>query len=345
MDDIGPGPGPCNVEDCQRWLHGNYAALGEHIGSKLSLSWRWSRDGGGRHMDAGKLFKAGDFSGAAKYYELATTTTDRVSVYFSNLVAAYRGARAAADKALQLEPRALKARYRRAIARKSLNLLPEALVDIFSSLASDPRNAEGKDELQILLNMQKEDGKKAQCDYAPSTTNVATLHGAYHTYRTPKHRKDLNTCKKCYRVNYCSVKCQRAECTSVSRPDHKLTCKPAPDGNTTIRVGRRIADYAYFCTHLLLYAIRAIDPPKLPGEDHDFILMVVVDMVPLLGSPRPGRKSKILSRCPRASFPRKLNTFNAQPSVTREMLNHSPVTRSGSLPVESIPRARRAGSA
>ncbi|KAJ7659480.1 hypothetical protein B0H17DRAFT_1212874 [Mycena rosella] len=211
------------------------------------------------------------------------------------------------------------------MARKQLTLIPEALVDITSPLTSDPDNIDAKAEFRTLVDMQNKTGIQRRftpedllegtspsahgslllnpvrmdrddphhmklpffktATFPPSTTHVANIHGACHACRTPKHRKDLKTCKKCFRVNYFSVECQRAEW-----PEHKLTCKPARDDNLTIRVGRRLADHPYFKTLLLLYALRAMGPARLPEEDHDLILMVVVDMLPLLGSAHPGRQ-------------------------------------------------------
>ncbi|KAJ7364467.1 hypothetical protein DFH08DRAFT_1073180 [Mycena albidolilacea] len=84
----------------------------------------------------GKLFKAGNYGGAAKYYQCAIAENDTVSTYFANLAEAdlrlemYHAAQDAAQRALTLDPRSVKARYRRAMARKGLNLIPEALVDI-----------------------------------------------------------------------------------------------------------------------------------------------------------------------------------------------------------------------
>ncbi|KAJ7128323.1 hypothetical protein C8R44DRAFT_777800 [Mycena epipterygia] len=112
-----------------------------------------------------------------------------------------------------------------------------------------------------------------------STKEVAITHGACHACRKPMPRKELKTCKKCYRVNYCSAACQRTEW-----PQHKLTCNQALDNNTTIRLGRRLVDHTYFHAHLLLYALRAMGPPKFPDEDHPFLLMVIVDMIPLFSS-------------------------------------------------------------
>ncbi|KAJ6563097.1 hypothetical protein DFH09DRAFT_485530 [Mycena vulgaris] len=78
------------------------------------------------------------------------------------------------------------------------------------------------------------------------------------------------------------------------RPDHKPTCNVAPDDNVTIRTGRRLCDHHYFYVHLLLYAIRAMGPPKFPADKHDFILMVVVDMIPIVPARPFGRKRTIV---------------------------------------------------
>ncbi|KAJ7612612.1 hypothetical protein FB45DRAFT_1036835 [Roridomyces roridus] len=66
-----------------------------------------------------------------------------------------------------------------------------------------------------------------------------------------------------------------------SRPVHKHTCGDAPDKDITIRLGRNIHHHQFFRLHLLLYTLRALGPPRLPSEKHEFMLMVVVDLVPL----------------------------------------------------------------
>ncbi|KAJ7453260.1 hypothetical protein B0H11DRAFT_277775 [Mycena galericulata] len=286
-----------------------------------------------------KFFQAKDFRGAALCYELATKATDQVPIYFTNLAAAYLKlgryplAHIASTNALNLEPRALKPRYRRAIARKFLKRIPEALVDILSLLTTDPNNAEGRAEFQILVDLQNtperrplspEDIIDADLPHAhgssdnPRRENYMDRHqkqlpffrvvpwephtlseeanplnavsGACHACKTPHKMKDLKTCRKCRRVNYCSTKCQRAEW-----PDHKLTCKVAVDDNKTIHIGRNLADHQYFHTHLMLYAIRALGPAKPPQEEHDLILMVVIDMVPMLApGPKPNGKMHIV---------------------------------------------------
>ncbi|KAJ7128417.1 hypothetical protein C8R44DRAFT_92842 [Mycena epipterygia] len=152
-----------------------------------------------------------------------------------------------------------------------------------------------------------------------STKEVAITHGACHACRKPMPCKELKTCKKCYRVNYCSAACQRTEW-----PQHKLTCNQALDNNTTIRLGRRLVDHTYFHAHLLLYALRSIGPPKFPDEDHPFLLMVIVDMIPLFSS-QIGTKHvcvKNILAVPVCIVPPEVVDMQR---VTRRNFEHSPV--------------------
>ncbi|KAJ6484919.1 hypothetical protein C8R45DRAFT_999635 [Mycena sanguinolenta] len=280
---------------------------------------------------AGELFHAGDFAGAAEYYELAThAAADTVPVYLSNLAATYlklrkyRAAEQAADKALRLEPRAIKPRYRRAVARKNLNLISEALIDLASVLTTDPRNLEAQAKFQTLLTMQNErdktkrtlvpgaileaDSPSAHGSFAnpPRPTdpdrhlrglpyfqwiqptppvNVGGIHGACYVCNKTMHRRNLKECQKCRRVNYCSVSCQR-----VDWPEHRRTCNVAPDEYLAFRAGRGLTEHEYFHLHLLLYALRAMGPAKLAHQPRDRILMAVIDMVPVSAAKPAGRK-------------------------------------------------------
>ncbi|KAJ7238358.1 hypothetical protein C8J57DRAFT_1295622 [Mycena rebaudengoi] len=278
------------------------------------------------NTEAGRLFKAGDYQGAADCYERAIAETDKVAVYFSNLAAAYlklskyHAAQEAARKALLLEPRSFKARFRRAMARKGLNLIPEALVDIAGLLTGDPSNSQARTEFEALVEIQKTTGMRPLEPEAilsrdfphaygstsnPPRENVATdphqtslpfffkvdadekpghaalqpgmIVSACMTCQISTNKKDLRTCGKCRRANYCSVSCQRADW-----PKHKYTCGSAPDNGVTMRLGRNIHHHQFFQLHLILYAVRAMGPPRLPSEKHEFVLMVVVEMVPII---------------------------------------------------------------
>ncbi|KAJ6484921.1 hypothetical protein C8R45DRAFT_999640 [Mycena sanguinolenta] len=283
------------------------------------------------NIKAGELFKVGDFVGAAEHYELATRAArNTVPIYLSNLAAAYLKlgnygmAEAAADAALRLEPRAIKARYRRGMARKNQNLVSLAVIDLSSVLTTDPGNVEAMAEFRSLLAIQNrrdiaerelspEDILKAdfpsaygssgnpsrpihpdlhlrglpafRAIYPSQTVNIARFHGLCQVCKKPMHRRDLKESQKCSRANYCGVTCQRADW-----PEHKLICNVAPDHNITFRTGRRLIDHQYFSTHLLLYALRAIGPAILAHEPRDFVLMVVVDMVPVVSGAPNGRK-------------------------------------------------------
>ncbi|KAJ7169363.1 hypothetical protein C8R43DRAFT_982900 [Mycena crocata] len=283
------------------------------------------------NAEAGKLFKAGDYRGAANYYERAIAASDGVSTYFSNLAAAYLklrkypAAQEAARRALILEPRSFKARYRRAMARKGMNLIPEALVDIAGVLTADPANSEARIEFAALVQIQNKTGRRPlepedvlRLDFPhaygssanpPRSTLTTDLHrmslpffykvdigekpgsaavepgvkiSGCMTCGLTVNKKKLKTCQKCRRANYCSVECQRADW-----PIHKPSCKIPIDKGTTIRAGRSIHHHQFFNVHLLFYALRALGPPILPGGRHDFLLMVIIDLVPLTpDSPR-----------------------------------------------------------
>ncbi|KAJ6563096.1 hypothetical protein DFH09DRAFT_485532 [Mycena vulgaris] len=122
------------------------------------------------------------------YYELAANGPgEPVSIFFSNLSAAYlklekyQEAHAAAHTALRLEPGALKARYRCALARKHLNFIPQALVDIASLLTSDPGNAEAKAEFSALVDMQHSSGR------IPLTPEYILESAAPHAHGSPSN--------------------------------------------------------------------------------------------------------------------------------------------------------------
>jgi hypothetical protein len=61
-----------------------------------------------------------------------------------------------------------------------------------------------------------------------------------------------------------------------------------------MKVGRNIHHHQFFQLHLLFYAVRAMGPPKLPSGNHEFLLMVVIDLIPI--SPPPSDSQKPLNR-------------------------------------------------
>ncbi|KAJ7715180.1 hypothetical protein B0H16DRAFT_1616786 [Mycena metata] len=290
------------------------------------------------NTEGGKLFKAGDYGGAAKCYQRAIAENDTVSTYFANLAAAdlrlgmYPAAQDAAQRALILDPRSVKARYRRAMARKGLNLIPEALVDIAGVLTADPGNSQARTELAILVEIQCMAGRrplepeqilaanfphaygstsnppvrnpsdphqmllpffyKAYPDEVPTiaTINPGVVPSGCIACKVIKDKKDLKTCQKCRRAEYCNVECQRAHW-----PSHKLTCNPAKEKGITMKVGRNIQNKQFFDLHLLFYAIRAMGPPQLPNGNHDLLLMVVLDLVPISAPSDSGKYRRHIS--------------------------------------------------
>ncbi|KAF7377005.1 MYND finger [Mycena sanguinolenta] len=118
-----------------------------------------------------------------------------------------------------------------------------------------------------------------------SPCSVSRIQGVCNGCKKSMRRRDLKECQKCRRVNYCGVPCQRADW-----PEHKRTCNVSPDLNLTFCTGRRLAEHDYFRMHMLLYALSAMGPPKFADEPHDFVLMVVVDMVPVSAAKPEGRK-------------------------------------------------------
>ncbi|KAJ6555984.1 hypothetical protein B0H19DRAFT_1071122 [Mycena capillaripes] len=214
------------------------------------------------------------------------------------------------------------------MARKGLKLIPEALVDIAGILTADPSNSQARAELAVLVDMQTKSGRRPlepdqilAADFphaygSPSNPprNPADPHqmslplfyklapdekpgyaairpgvvvSACMTCKATKDKKDLKTCRKCRRANYCGVECQRRDW-----PTHKYTCGAASDNGITMKVGRNIHHHQFFQLHLLFYAVRAMGPPNLPGGKHEFLLMVVIDMVPTDSSSSDSREPR-----------------------------------------------------
>ncbi|KAJ7828461.1 hypothetical protein B0H14DRAFT_2812030 [Mycena olivaceomarginata] len=277
------------------------------------------------NVEGGKRWKESDYQGAAEYYRRATEEDGTVSTYFSNLAAAflklgrYQSAQIVAGKALHLEPRSFKARYRRAMARKGLNLIQAALVDIAGVLTANPSNSQARAELACLMEMQSKSGRrplepdsilaadfphaygsnsnpplqnpadphqmslpffyKSPADSKPQSVeiNPGVVVSACMTCKVTKDKKNLKTCRKCRNVNYCNKTCQRADW-----PAHKYTCGVVDTGKM-MKVGRNIHHHQFFQVHLILYALRAMGLPKLPSENHEFLLMriAVTNILPV----------------------------------------------------------------
>ncbi|KAJ7603878.1 hypothetical protein DFH06DRAFT_1255942 [Mycena polygramma] len=274
--------------------------------------------------EADACFRTGDYAGAAERYLAAIALHDSDPIYFSNLAAAYlklnkfSEAVDAAHAALLKDPRAFKPRYRRAMGRKGLGLHPECLIDLASVLTLEPGNADANREFDAVEAICQQERRLfnseqiAAADFPPmfgpsgmtdEAVGAATTSavppprrtGGTHIEicflcRAKKLRKKIKTCTKCMAVKYCSVDCQRADW-----PEHKKSCKPASDNHITVRLGRTMSQHQYFPSHLLLYAIRALGLTTRMNNYTRFILLIVVEMVPIVSPGPPGTPSQRLA--------------------------------------------------
>ncbi|TFK32588.1 hypothetical protein BDQ12DRAFT_739279 [Crucibulum laeve] len=104
------------------------------------------------------LFKKGDYEGAVILYSQVIERAGPKPVYLSNLSAAYmkladyESAEWGATGALLYDPKLIKARYRRALARKKMNLLKAAMSDLKTILVHDSGCIEAQKLLDIVQN-------------------------------------------------------------------------------------------------------------------------------------------------------------------------------------------------
>ncbi|KAJ7151937.1 hypothetical protein C8R46DRAFT_1357573 [Mycena filopes] len=277
------------------------------------------------NKEGGELFKLQKYEDAAKRYQSAILADSTNSpLYFSNLSAAYLKlgrfpqAESAANTSLIRDPRSVKARYRRAMARKEQGHLAEALVDLTSLLTTSPGNTEAATALREISALYVASGEETisledvviadfphafgspsvlEIPRATQATPLSTdgrlppgtpsqrsfgLYGMCTSCKITKDRKDMKTCQKCKRVTYCNATCQRADWVS----GHKETCNRPSDNNQTFRLGRQLTDHTYISTHLTAYAVRALalTPPTAYAPPTS-VLLAMVDMVPLMHDP------------------------------------------------------------
>ncbi|KAJ7659601.1 hypothetical protein DFH06DRAFT_400765 [Mycena polygramma] len=109
------------------------------------------------NKEGGELFKTGQYEAAATRYQAAIIAdTSKSPLYFSNLAAVYlklgrfAQAESAAHTSLVRDPKSIKSRHRRALARKELGRLAESLIDLVSLLTISPGNAEAAAAFQDI---------------------------------------------------------------------------------------------------------------------------------------------------------------------------------------------------
>ncbi|KAJ7840208.1 hypothetical protein B0H14DRAFT_2785817 [Mycena olivaceomarginata] len=269
-----------------------------------------------------RCLSSGQYIEAARCYEaaIAADTTDSL-LYYSNLAATqlklgqFGLAQSNAHTALEKDPKSLKARYRRALARRSLGKLSESLMDLATLLTIHPGHQEGSSAFAECLAAHSMDGGKQLCpaeivaaDWPHAFGNSTSTSGrSGHTICVnisagaayapiPRHcvcdgckmrmnRSETRYCSKCRVAMYCSVECQRRDW-----PVHKPLCNRPPDHNLTMRLGRTLMDHEYIGALLTLYAHRALglfDTRRSPIKS---LLMVSIHMVPFIDAANQPRK-------------------------------------------------------
>ncbi|KAL6301888.1 hypothetical protein BKA93DRAFT_442434 [Sparassis latifolia] len=111
-------------------------------------------------QEGNDFYKDGAWEDAAEAYRKAAFVYGPWPVYMTNLAAAllklrlWDEAESATDRALRYEPKNLKARFRRGIARKELGDYAAAIKDFYSVLRQDPNNGAARTELAATLSLQ-----------------------------------------------------------------------------------------------------------------------------------------------------------------------------------------------
>ncbi|KAJ7477747.1 hypothetical protein B0H11DRAFT_1287046 [Mycena galericulata] len=119
------------------------------------------------NKEAGEFFRCGQYGAAVQCYKAAIIAdTSESPLYFSNLAAAYlklgqfESAQSAAHTALQRDPKSVKARYRRALARRESGQIAEALMDLATLLSIHPDHKEGSSAFANFLAAHAAAGSK-----------------------------------------------------------------------------------------------------------------------------------------------------------------------------------------
>ncbi|KAJ7939800.1 hypothetical protein B0H13DRAFT_1941031 [Mycena leptocephala] len=242
----------------------------------------------------------------------------------------YETAETTAHRALELDPTSVKARYRRAMARRASGKLPESLLDLYSLIVTDPRNRDARSAYAAVLEIYDLEGKRCLSEIEIFIANAPAAHGSgltsFHmgtlndtvgavlqpSSRTPKPRYkpavevtemiqcggcecwrprgDVRFCTLCKRAAYCNQRCQRTDW-----PMHKPVCAPSVERNITLRLSGELLKVEFVANHLRLYALRALEfaphaRPRIEG-----LLNVHVEMVAAPGEFRRSVQRRRLS--------------------------------------------------
>ncbi|KAJ7719122.1 hypothetical protein B0H16DRAFT_410523 [Mycena metata] len=275
-------------------------------------------------MDATKLnemakshFRDGQYAQAAEKYQAAIAADGRKSaLYFSNLAAAYlklqnfESAQTAAHDALLIDCHSVKARYRRAMARRGLGLLAHSIVDLSSAVITDPLSREVRSAFLETMRMYETPGKHTLGVNELRTIDFPPAHGSVlaapvtkdlpppvfstETREAPSvqspvfcngcHMQTLDPeqalyCTKCGTSPYCNAACQRADW-----PSHKVRCSVLARYKVVMNLADKLGQPdPYFRPLLEMYALRAIGSHVGCGPPCRLVLVVHLGMVPVSG--------------------------------------------------------------
>ncbi|KAG6861781.1 hypothetical protein C0995_012285 [Termitomyces sp. Mi166 len=141
------------------------------------------------------LFQGGDYEAAVETYQEAIDEYGATAVLYSNLAAAYLKleqydeAQDAATEALVLDPKMVKARYRRGLARKESGQYRAALIDFKAVLEQDSSRAEARNQLTETQFFYDEYGD----EYSEGTDSDGLGYGWPYYDDEPTHVSDTES--------------------------------------------------------------------------------------------------------------------------------------------------------
>ncbi|KAI9438976.1 hypothetical protein H4582DRAFT_1946018 [Lactarius indigo] len=180
----------------------------------------------GRKETGNAHFRKGEYRKAIKDYEAAITINGPSAAYLSNMAAAwlkleeYDSAEHCAQRALCLDPRFAKARYRRGLARRGNLQLAAAVVDFAGVLVQDPDSAEASkalDETFTLISERNNEETVVEEDSTPSLIDPGKELESVSDSSDWNHEGNGFPCWY-YNHDACT---RGAECKFSHAPDHK----------------------------------------------------------------------------------------------------------------------------
>ncbi|KAH9172552.1 hypothetical protein EDB89DRAFT_2166499, partial [Lactarius sanguifluus] len=171
-------------------------------------------------------FRKGEYRKAIEEYEAAITINGPSPAYLSNMAAAwlkleeYDSAEHCAQRALCLDPRFAKARYRRGLARKGNLQLAAAVVDFAAVLVQDPDSTEASkalDETFTLISERNKEEAVVEEDSHPTFIDQGKELESVSDSSNWNHEGNGFPCRY-YNHDGCT---RGVECEFSHAPDHK----------------------------------------------------------------------------------------------------------------------------